>query len=103
MAVTAQINERASLSGQLGNRNGLDGELRGLVGIVEVEGGVNEEDVYTGEYEVTPKAEEDQTLPTAQKFLTKDVTVRKIQYYEMDNDAGGKTIYIGTDADLIVE
>lgn len=72
-------------------------------GVVNTVTSAPDAEVYTGEYEVTPKAEEDQTLPTAQKFLTKDVTVRKIQYYEMDNDAGGKTIYIGTDADLIVE
>lgn len=103
MAVTAQINERASLSGQLGKRKRLDGELRGLVGIVEVEGGVNEEDVYTGEYEVTPKAEEDQTLPTAQKYMKKNVNVHKIPFYEIDNAAGGTTVYIGTAAELIIE
>ena len=58
---------------------------------------------YEGEYEVTPSTDEKQTLHTAQKLLTKDVTVHKIPYYEMDNEAGGITIYIGSDEELVIE
>ena len=58
---------------------------------------------YEGEYEVTPSTDEAQTLHTAQKLLTKDVTVHKIPYYEMDNEAGGITIYIGSDEELVIE
>ena len=58
---------------------------------------------YEGEYEVTPSTDEAQTLHTAQKLLTKDVTVHKIPYYEMDNESGGITIYIGSDEELVIE
>lgn len=60
-------------------------------------------EIYTGDYEVTPKAEEGQTLRTAQKYLTQNVNVHKIPYYEIDNAAGGTTVYIGTDDELIIE
>jgi hypothetical protein len=51
-------------------------------------------DIYGGEYQVTPKVTE-QTLPTAQKFLVEDVTIKKIPYFEVSNEAGGNTVYIG--------
>lgn len=60
-------------------------------------------DLYTGEYEVTPKADDVQTLRTAQKYLSQDVHVHKIPYYEIDNAAGGITVYIGTEDELIIE
>lgn len=59
--------------------------------------------VYDGEYAVTPKADDSTTLETAQKYMTQNVNVRKIPYYEVDNAAGGSTIYIGTDDEIIIE
>lgn len=47
---------------------------------------------YDGEYIVTPKTVE-QTLGTAEKFMTDDVTVREIPYYEVSNTSG-ITVYI---------
>ena len=52
--------------------------------------------VYKGEYEVTPKVTE-QTLPTAQKVLEKDVCVKKIPYFEVSNNSGGNTVFIGSE------
>lgn len=49
---------------------------------------------YTGAYHVTPSQEE-QTLYTAQKILTGDVTVEEIPYYETTNESGGYTVIIG--------
>lgn len=49
--------------------------------------------IYRGEYEVTPKVSK-QYLETAQKYLTKNVTVNEIPLYETDNQKG-TTIYIG--------
>lgn len=49
---------------------------------------------YEGTYEVTPKVTE-QTLPTAQKFLARDVTIEKIPYFEVSNNSGGTTASIG--------
>lgn len=55
-----------------------------------------ERDGYEGSYEVTPKVEA-QTLPTANKFLRKDVSVFAIPFFDVGNESGGSTIYIGTE------
>lgn len=51
---------------------------------------------YTGEYGATPKVVA-QTLPTAQKFLSQNVTIAKIPYFEVSNTSGGDTVYIGNE------
>ncbi len=58
---------------------------------------------YDGTYDVTPKTNAAQTLPTTGKLLSDDITVRKIPYYEVGNSSGGTTIYIGSDDELIIE
>lgn len=50
---------------------------------------------YDGEYEVTPKIDEATVLPTAQKLLARDVTVKKIPITKVGNNSGGNTIIIG--------
>lgn len=50
---------------------------------------------YTGEYTVTPEVDTAQTLETAGKYLTNDVTVNAIPDYEVSNEAGGNTFIIG--------
>jgi hypothetical protein len=49
--------------------------------------------LYEGDYEVTPKVSE-QTLPTAKKLMSKDVTIKEIPYFEVGNNSGGDTVYI---------
>jgi hypothetical protein len=51
---------------------------------------------YEGDYVVTPKVSE-QTLPTADKLLSEDVTVKKIPYFEVSNESGGNTVFIGNE------
>ena len=51
-------------------------------------------EVYTGAYEVTPKAWEEQILQTDGKLMTDDVTVFRVPYYETVNLFDGKTDYI---------
>ena len=51
------------------------------------------EEVYVGEYDMTPKASE-QTLPTAGKAMVKDVTVNAIPYVRVTNPGGGSTVII---------
>lgn len=51
---------------------------------------------YTGEYEVTPKADSAVVLETAARLMTKDVTVKKIPYFETANESGN-TVYIGSE------
>lgn len=48
---------------------------------------------YKGPYTVTPKVDE-QSLPTAEKAMSKDVTIEKIPYSEVTNPSGGTTVNI---------
>lgn len=50
--------------------------------------------VYDGAYEVTPTFQE-QSLSTADKVLKEDVTIKAIPRYDVSNEAGGITTYIG--------
>ncbi len=53
-------------------------------------------EIYEGEYTVTPKVEA-QTVPTAQKYMTEDMKVKAIPFYDVSNAFGGNTIYIGNE------
>jgi hypothetical protein len=57
-------------------------------------------DIYDGAYTVHSEAHEVQTLPTANKHLTKNITVEKIPYYETSNLSDGITIYIGDEREV---
>lgn len=48
---------------------------------------------YKGAYEVTPKVEA-QTLPTKDKMLIDDMTVKGIEIHRVKNSSGGITVYI---------
>ena len=50
---------------------------------------------YDGPYEVTPMVNTAQILPTANLFLSENVNVNQIPYYEVSNPSGGKTATIG--------
>lgn len=52
---------------------------------------------YKGVYEVTPRLEA-QTLPTKDKVLTDNVTVKEIEIHRVKNSSGGTTIYIARGA-----
>lgn len=51
--------------------------------------------VYDGSYEVTPSADNDKTLYTAQKYMDADIKIKKIPYAEVSNTANGITVTIG--------
>lgn len=55
-------------------------------------------EVYQGDYAVVPKAIE-QSLLTKEKYLTDDITVKAIPFFNVSNNAGGKTIYIGSEVE----
>lgn len=61
--------------------------------VFEGQGGGTSLPDYKGEYEVTPSPEE-QTLPTKNKSMRKDVTIKKIPTYEVSNSSG-TTFIIG--------
>lgn len=64
--------------------------------VQRVEVPVASEDTYGGPYVVTPKTEE-QTLYTAKKLMTDDVTVKSVPYYATNNSSGGLTVYIASE------
>lgn len=51
-------------------------------------------DYYKGNYTVTPKVEK-QELATRQKFLTENVKIKEIPFFEVSNTEGGQTVFIG--------
>lgn len=51
--------------------------------------------IYNGDYEITPKKDEEQILKTSGYAMAKDVVVKEIPYYEIKNDDGGLTATIG--------
>ena len=53
--------------------------------------------LYTGEYEVTPKTYDEQVLPTKNKRMINNLTVKKIPQYEVSNDSG-YTLIIGDES-----
>lgn len=48
---------------------------------------------YKGAYEVTPQVEA-QTMPTKNKLLIEDITVKGIEIHRVKNSSGGTTVYI---------
>lgn len=50
-------------------------------------------ETYTGDYAITPTVTA-QVIPTKNRYLTDDMTVKEIPYYETSNTTGGNTVYI---------
>lgn len=51
---------------------------------------------YVGDYIVTPKVSE-QTMETKDKVMTDDVTIKSIPFFNVSNNSGGTTVYIGSE------
>lgn len=80
----SKISVVESLSGKLSRIDGLTGQLT----ISQVY------DSYTGDYKVVPQAFSTQTLKTANKLLSQDITVAEVPYFETGNASNGVTVYI---------
>lgn len=92
--LTGVIKSEGSLSGVIQSEGSLSGTIESdgiLEGSLLMPTGY---DNYVGPYEMTPKVTS-QTLDTADKHLTDDVTIEAIPYYEVSNSHNGKTIIIG--------
>lgn len=72
-----------------GEEQHLEADFGQIQTLTEYVGG----DPYEGEYVVTPKVES-QTMPTKEKVMLKDVTIKAIPYFETSNTSGGNTVYI---------
>ena len=84
VSLSGYIKTEASLSGSIKSNGALHGSLHMPVGYED----------YTGEYEITPKVTA-QVIETADKHMISDLTVKEIPYYEVSNQANGKTVLIG--------
>lgn len=51
---------------------------------------------YNGSYEVIPKTSE-QTLKTKDKHMTDDLKIKSIPIFNVSNETGGSTVYIGSE------
>lgn len=60
-------------------------------------GGTSQIPPYEGEYVVTPKTYDEQVLPTKNKRMINNLTVKKIPQYEVSNDSG-YTLIIGDES-----
>lgn len=69
-----------------------DTEFGAIQKSVEYVGG----ELYEGTYMVTPTTEQ-QTLPTKERVMVEDVTVKKIPFFCTSNTSGGNTVYIGNE------
>ena len=85
--LSGSVSAEASLSGKLSCAGGLNGRVSVT----------REYDVYSGEYQVVPKAFEQQVLPTSNRVLKEDVVVREVPFYVVSNESDGVTAYIGKD------
>lgn len=77
-----------TLSGTISSNRGISGEVATGKVIASVE-----TELYEGDYEVTPKVEE-QTLETKGKVMKEDVHIKSVPVYETTNNSGGSTVYI---------
>ena len=53
---------------------------------------------YEGPYAITPKVSA-QTMPTKGKIMTEDVAIKSIPYFDVSNNTGGSTVYIGNEVE----
>lgn len=51
---------------------------------------------YQGDYVVTPKVNA-QTMPTKDKLLIEDMTIKAIPIFKVSNTTGGNTVFIGNE------
>lgn len=70
--------------------------LNASVQTAEISLNVSDNEIYRGEHEVVPQTFE-QVLDTSHKYLLDNVTVRSIPFFEIGNESGGNTIYIGSE------
>ena len=88
MKIEGSIVELPKLAGKADRQNA----LIGAVGAKTINIGGKP---YDGEYVVTPKVSEQQ-LETKGAIMHDDVTVRAIPFFNVGNQSGGSTAYIGS-------
>lgn len=90
------ISQSSALVGKIVPSGGLTAQMSApgsLIGSLSKPSGYAD---YTESYEVTPKVTK-QSLKTKDKHMTNDVTIKKIPFFNVSNEAGGSTAYIGSE------
>lgn len=101
MTRTGTFNTEASLGGKLTPLGNISpGKIDSTPKAESLEGGLTvytpiTDNIFKGPYEVIPKVDEEQELPTADKMLSDNILVKEIPFYKTSNEIGGYTIYIG--------
>ena len=83
----------------LANLNESQQEIETIFSAYQESSVEKEIDPYGGSYDVTPMVSA-QTLPTAQKKMIQDMTIKGIPYFETSNSHNGKTEYIGSEIEV---
>lgn len=84
------------------------GELHGVLtpakamlhGVLTIRTNADGAKMYDGTYSVRSQTDEAYQLPTANRYLTDNIIVEKIPYYETSNLADGLTVYIGKEIEV---
>lgn len=82
--------------GGFGDLSGFTGSF-GKGSIIVVHG---DYPIYDGSTDVTPKANEQTVLETAEKLVLQDITVFEVPYFQVSNPQGGNTVYIATESEV---
>lgn len=84
--MTGSINAVPTISGSLNAVVMMSGSLNVVEGYWP--------DTYDGEYIFTSDVHNDQEVDTSKKLMIRDITIKKIPYFETSN-LSGETVYIG--------
>lgn len=95
MAIKAYLRKDNRAVARLRSPSALSANARDILNIVK---DYSNAPLYTGEYTVTPKAFEAQSLPTTDKLLTQDVTVLRVPFFETSN-IYGSTVFIASEVE----
>ena len=90
---------------QSGSLTGTIKTVGSLVGTIKSEGSLSGKtylpeffDTYRGNYTIVP-APDKQVMETKDKFMSDDVTIKAIPFYNVSNTSGGSTVFIGNELD----
>ena len=90
-SITVEVGTGDTLSGAAASK----GSLTGKLATAYAEGA----EKYDGPYDVTPKVDKQQ-LKTKRKYMTDDVKIQAIPYFEVSNTTGGNTVYIANEIEF---
>ncbi len=92
---SGKLSGMEALSGKFSGGEALSGRLSCMGTLSGKLSTINVQSEYKGPYESVSNLFEDTTLPTKDKFLNDDITIKKVAFVETSNESDGTTVYIG--------